>query len=237
MTQRNCHTRATYSRSAFNKRQTIMLSAEDVGMMRIKQYQHQKRAVYEVSGKIDMPGTVYVFPATKCGLAPTALPPTGPTNTAGPRASTGLPRERPPRVLNPVAAVACRTSTPRMCIGRRRATARCASLYVVHAIDVDYLKFSVTILNANANASTIDIANAIENTELALTMAFGTGIGTGIENGHTKFQIIHVYDVTHPRHVNQVHQHKRCPAPSTKTRTNLNNNAVKQLIMALKVIY
>ncbi len=29
-------------------------------MMRIKQYQHQKRAVYEVSGKIDMPGTVYV---------------------------------------------------------------------------------------------------------------------------------------------------------------------------------
>ncbi len=60
MTQRNCHTRAAYTRAAFNKRQTIMLSAEDVGMMRIKQYQHQKRAVYEVSGKIDMPGTVYV---------------------------------------------------------------------------------------------------------------------------------------------------------------------------------
>ena len=60
MTQRNCHTRATYARSAFNKRQTILLSAEDVGMMGIKRYQRQKRAVYEVSGKVDMPGTVYV---------------------------------------------------------------------------------------------------------------------------------------------------------------------------------
>ena len=60
MTQRNCHSRATYTRAAFNKRQTILLSAEDVGMMGIKKYQHQKRAVYEVSGKVDMPGTVYV---------------------------------------------------------------------------------------------------------------------------------------------------------------------------------
>ena len=28
--------------------------------MGIKRYQRQKRAVYEVSGKVDMPGTVYV---------------------------------------------------------------------------------------------------------------------------------------------------------------------------------
>ena len=60
MTQRNCHSQAAYTRASFNRRQTIMLSAEDVGMMGIKSYQKQKRVRYKVSGKVDMPGTVYV---------------------------------------------------------------------------------------------------------------------------------------------------------------------------------
>ena len=37
-----------------------MLSAEDVGMMGIKVYQGQKRVRYQISGKVDMPGTIYV---------------------------------------------------------------------------------------------------------------------------------------------------------------------------------
>mgnify|MGYP003718184499 CR=1 FL=1 len=37
------HSQAAYTRASFNRRQTIMLSAEDVGMMGIKSYQKQKR--------------------------------------------------------------------------------------------------------------------------------------------------------------------------------------------------
>jgi hypothetical protein len=47
------------------------------------------------------------------------------------------------------------------------------------SIEINYLKFCVTILNASANA-------------------------IGIENGHRKFQIIHVYVLSYYGHYNNV---------------------------------
>ena len=62
LTQRNVHPQAHYTRTAFDRRQTILLSAEDVGMMGFKgyEYQKQKRAVYTISGKLNEPGDVHV---------------------------------------------------------------------------------------------------------------------------------------------------------------------------------
>jgi len=63
ITQRNVHAFAEYDRNAFNRRQTILLSSEDIGLMGLKQseYQKQKRVVYRFSGTINQPGRIYVL--------------------------------------------------------------------------------------------------------------------------------------------------------------------------------
>ena len=63
LTQRNVHPFAEYDRKAFNRRQTILLSSEDVGIMGLKpsQYQKQKRVHYIISGTLDQPGRVDIL--------------------------------------------------------------------------------------------------------------------------------------------------------------------------------
>jgi len=55
ITQRNVNNRARYNRHTFNKRQTILLSAEDVGLMglQMSEYQNEKRAVFRFHGTVD----------------------------------------------------------------------------------------------------------------------------------------------------------------------------------------
>ena len=57
------HAFAEYDRVAFNRRQTILLASEDIGLMGLKQteYQKQKRVVYTFSGTLNQPGRVYVL--------------------------------------------------------------------------------------------------------------------------------------------------------------------------------
>ena len=63
LTQRNVHPFAEYDRKAFNRRQTILLASEDVGLMGLlaTQYQKQKRVEYTISGTLDQPGRVYIL--------------------------------------------------------------------------------------------------------------------------------------------------------------------------------
>jgi len=65
MTQRNVHNRSEYESDAFNKRQTILLATEDIGIMGMDptdNYQQQKRVVIRVSGKVShFEGTVTVL--------------------------------------------------------------------------------------------------------------------------------------------------------------------------------
>ena len=64
MTQRNVHNRSEYEHTAFNKRQTILLASEDVGIMGMDpadNYQQQKRVVIRVSGTCTHTGTVTVL--------------------------------------------------------------------------------------------------------------------------------------------------------------------------------
>jgi hypothetical protein len=58
MTQRNVHPRAEYDRHRYRHRQVVLLSAEDIGMLGISEYQSQKRARYIVSGIVDRTATV-----------------------------------------------------------------------------------------------------------------------------------------------------------------------------------
>jgi hypothetical protein len=62
LTQRNVHAAAEYSRAAYNRRQTVLLSAEDVGLMglRAHEYQKAKRVEYTFSGTTDRPGQLYI---------------------------------------------------------------------------------------------------------------------------------------------------------------------------------
>ena len=62
LTQRNVHAAAEYSRAAYNRRQTVLLSAEDVGLLglRAHEYQKAKRVEYTFSGTTDRPGQLYV---------------------------------------------------------------------------------------------------------------------------------------------------------------------------------
>jgi len=71
LTQRNVHPAAEYDRAAFDRRQTILLSAEDVGLMGLKvsEYQTPKRVEYNFTGTCDRPGTMYaVFVYNNRGL-------------------------------------------------------------------------------------------------------------------------------------------------------------------------
>ena len=55
LTQRNVHPRAEYDRHAFNKRQVVLLRAEDIGMLGLhaSEYQYEKRAVFRFQGTVD----------------------------------------------------------------------------------------------------------------------------------------------------------------------------------------
>ena len=55
ITQRNVNQRARYNRFTFNKRQVILMSAEDVGLMGLERYEYQseKRAVFRFRGLVD----------------------------------------------------------------------------------------------------------------------------------------------------------------------------------------
>ena len=63
LTQRNVHPAAEYDRVAYDRRQTILLSAEDVGLMGLKahEYQKAKRINYVFTGTTDRPGQLYVI--------------------------------------------------------------------------------------------------------------------------------------------------------------------------------
>ena len=63
MTQRNVHPRSEYDSAAFNRRQTLLLTTEDVGIMGLeaKHYQRQKRVQIRVSGLCTNAGTVTVI--------------------------------------------------------------------------------------------------------------------------------------------------------------------------------
>ena len=64
ITQRNVNQRARYNRQTFNKRQVVLLSAEDIGMMGLEQYQIEKRAQFRFHGTVDQLGritTVLIF--------------------------------------------------------------------------------------------------------------------------------------------------------------------------------
>jgi hypothetical protein len=63
ITQRNVNQRARYNRSVFNRRQVILMSAEDIGMMglSLREYQLEKRAQFEFKGTTDQLGRVTVL--------------------------------------------------------------------------------------------------------------------------------------------------------------------------------
>jgi len=62
LTQRNVHPGAQYDRDAFRRRQTILLSAEDIGLLGLTadEYQTAKRVRYVFSGTTDKPGQLYI---------------------------------------------------------------------------------------------------------------------------------------------------------------------------------
>jgi len=62
LTQRNVHPFAEYDRKTFTRRQTVLLSAEDVGLLGLKadEYQKAKRVRYVFSGTTDEPGQLYI---------------------------------------------------------------------------------------------------------------------------------------------------------------------------------
>ena len=61
ITQRNVNQRARYNRTTFNKRQVVLLSAEDIGMMGLESYQTEKRAQFRFNGTVDQIGRVTVL--------------------------------------------------------------------------------------------------------------------------------------------------------------------------------
>jgi hypothetical protein len=62
LTQRNVHPAAQYGKDAFRRRQTVLLSTEDIGMLGLKadEYQKAKRVRYVFSGTTDDPGQLYI---------------------------------------------------------------------------------------------------------------------------------------------------------------------------------
>ena len=62
LTQRNVHPRSKYDSTAYNRRQTIMLSAEDIGLMGIErtEYQSLKRVRFRFHGACNLPGELSV---------------------------------------------------------------------------------------------------------------------------------------------------------------------------------
>ena len=62
LTQRNVHPQAQYDKTAFARRQTILLKTEDIGLMGLSQdeYQKPKRVFYRFTGLTDGPCIFYV---------------------------------------------------------------------------------------------------------------------------------------------------------------------------------
>ncbi len=63
LTQRNVHPQAQYDKDAFRRRQTVLLSTEDVGMLGLaaNEYQKAKRVRYVFSGTTDsIVGDLYI---------------------------------------------------------------------------------------------------------------------------------------------------------------------------------
>ena len=60
ITQRNVHPRAEYDRFDFNKRQVVLLRAEDIGLLGLhpSEYQYEKRATFRFQGSVDQIGRV-----------------------------------------------------------------------------------------------------------------------------------------------------------------------------------
>jgi hypothetical protein len=64
LTQRNVHPMSGYDHAAFNKRQTILLAAEDIGILGLNvdsDYQKQKRATYRFAGTTDRGGRIHIL--------------------------------------------------------------------------------------------------------------------------------------------------------------------------------
>ena len=61
MTQRNVNPRAGYDRRDYQQRQVVLLSAEDIGMMGVDEYQKEKRSLYRFSGVVDETAVVSVL--------------------------------------------------------------------------------------------------------------------------------------------------------------------------------
>ena len=62
LTQRNVHPAAQYDKNAFRRRQTVLLSTEDIGLLGLKadEYQKAKRVRYVFSGTTNDPGQLYI---------------------------------------------------------------------------------------------------------------------------------------------------------------------------------
>ena len=58
LTQRNVHPRAEYNRHTNQKRQVVLLCAEDIGDMGIARYQKEKRANFVFRGTLDVPAKI-----------------------------------------------------------------------------------------------------------------------------------------------------------------------------------
>ena len=63
LTQRNVHDLAEYDRFAYDTRQTILLSTEDIGLVGLEtnEYQKEKRVTYRFSGTLTEPGVLNVM--------------------------------------------------------------------------------------------------------------------------------------------------------------------------------
>ena len=63
ITQRNVHPFADFASGAYNRRQTILLSAEDVGLMGLSrdEYQKVKRVNFRIEGSVNRNGTLSVL--------------------------------------------------------------------------------------------------------------------------------------------------------------------------------
>jgi hypothetical protein len=62
LTMRNVHPASSYNSTAYNKRQVVLLAAEDIGLMKLKtsDYQTLRRVRFQISGTCNQVGTVHV---------------------------------------------------------------------------------------------------------------------------------------------------------------------------------
>ena len=61
LTQRNVHPASNYNSTAYNRRQVVLLSAEDIGLMSLQEsYQSLRRVRFKFTGTVNMPGKFQV---------------------------------------------------------------------------------------------------------------------------------------------------------------------------------